>query len=515
VIRVNALLERLFVRMLRLYPSEFHLEFGDEMRAVFTEALAEARSLGKSTFITFVLREVIELPASLAREYRQLMGKKEGKMANSADELHLTEIHADPGGLSATMGKSNPSGTWLEYLLAALPNILVGFIQSIGYLIILSGLMAEGNPMGTRIMNGIGIAFLVVAFGFSIYAWRVGWPRWTGSWLICGLVAVMALVVAGIQFLQREGDYNVVREAATLLSFLLLMGYALYRISRQDGTLGLLAALPFATLTWSVHLEFVPLEIKTTILISTWLLVGLIAAGILASSRRKEADIRTGVVLALATNAIVGLPYAWAGIYHGGTLPFSAPGPSLAEVMKSYLPHLLGSSTLIIGPLLATRFSELGRRSGKSGVRSYHLALFGMLVLLIATLVGNEYGGSDFLRDSAIRLPMVVNVLSIIGVVIFLIGYAWLFWATQDAGVLPEGRSTRYRYLALLLVALCLPSLMFMISPVYSYLNRLPFGPLVVKQMPRELAFTIGVVWLVAAAWLVGEWEPRKAPLTE
>jgi hypothetical protein len=79
VIRVNALLERLFVRMLRLYPSEFHLEFGDEMRAVFTEALAEARSLGKSTFITFMLREVIEFPASLWREYGQLMEKRRAK----------------------------------------------------------------------------------------------------------------------------------------------------------------------------------------------------------------------------------------------------------------------------------------------------------------------------------------------------------------------------------------------------------------------------------------------------
>ena len=40
------LLLRLYALLLRLYPPEFQLRFGDEMQSVFAESLADARRSG-------------------------------------------------------------------------------------------------------------------------------------------------------------------------------------------------------------------------------------------------------------------------------------------------------------------------------------------------------------------------------------------------------------------------------------------------------------------------------------
>jgi hypothetical protein len=58
---------RLYAILLRLYPRGFCEEFGDEMYAVFSDALAEAAKRGGTALIVVCWREICDLPLALAR----------------------------------------------------------------------------------------------------------------------------------------------------------------------------------------------------------------------------------------------------------------------------------------------------------------------------------------------------------------------------------------------------------------------------------------------------------------
>jgi len=59
---------RLYALLVRLYPHGFRAEFGEEMRAVFTDAVAEAAEQGRLPVAMVCLREVRDLPSALLRE---------------------------------------------------------------------------------------------------------------------------------------------------------------------------------------------------------------------------------------------------------------------------------------------------------------------------------------------------------------------------------------------------------------------------------------------------------------
>jgi len=62
---------RLFGLCLRLYPPEMRREYEMEMRAVFADLLADARSKGSCAVLSVVGRELCDLPASLWKAYLQ------------------------------------------------------------------------------------------------------------------------------------------------------------------------------------------------------------------------------------------------------------------------------------------------------------------------------------------------------------------------------------------------------------------------------------------------------------
>jgi hypothetical protein len=62
---------RLYAILLRLYPRQFRDEFGDEMQSIFTEALTEAAQRGHLVLIQTCVRELLNLPGAILREYLQ------------------------------------------------------------------------------------------------------------------------------------------------------------------------------------------------------------------------------------------------------------------------------------------------------------------------------------------------------------------------------------------------------------------------------------------------------------
>ncbi|MEW6579355.1 MAG: hypothetical protein AB1435_09180 [Chloroflexota bacterium] len=68
---ITHLMTIIYARLLGLYPPGFRAEFGDEMRAVFASALADAAASGLWATLWFSLREMAALPRSIVRAARR------------------------------------------------------------------------------------------------------------------------------------------------------------------------------------------------------------------------------------------------------------------------------------------------------------------------------------------------------------------------------------------------------------------------------------------------------------
>jgi hypothetical protein len=61
-------IERLYAAALTLYPADYRLHFGAEMRTAFGEAVRDRRSGGRLAFFDFVIGETIALLIAALRE---------------------------------------------------------------------------------------------------------------------------------------------------------------------------------------------------------------------------------------------------------------------------------------------------------------------------------------------------------------------------------------------------------------------------------------------------------------
>lgn len=72
---------RIYRVLLSFYPPTFRNEFGEEMTAVFAQAMMEAAERGRWTMPAVYLREIREMPLNLVREHWHSLTKKELPMA--------------------------------------------------------------------------------------------------------------------------------------------------------------------------------------------------------------------------------------------------------------------------------------------------------------------------------------------------------------------------------------------------------------------------------------------------
>ena len=82
---VTHLIAVIYARLLRLYPPGFRAEFGDEMRAVFASALADAAASGLWATICLSLREMVTLPRNIIQAAR-----REGRHRTCAYRVYRT-----------------------------------------------------------------------------------------------------------------------------------------------------------------------------------------------------------------------------------------------------------------------------------------------------------------------------------------------------------------------------------------------------------------------------------------
>ncbi len=475
--------------MLRLYPLEFRREFGAEMKSVFAEALSVSRGCGVRAVLCLMGDEIRHLPGSLLREYREASWEREVDMDKSTIDMSIRSVN----------NRVRSPISWGEAFLAALPYVLILILDTLPKLLVLAGLLTW-ESVGMQVLN---ITMMVLFSGIFllvlVMAVRRGWPLWSASWYIFFWLLVLlplgwllSMVVYG------RSEYQV-QEVILYLILPLMMAVMLYWVTRTDRLRGLLAALPILYFLWLPNMEQTPRHIipdQLEILIKAASTV-LVVMAVMALVRLR--DWRKGYWIVLGTILLVGLQFAYVGIYHGGTLPFIAPGPSLVEVVKSFIPQYLAACSILLGPLFARMFRETGRRSGTAGKIGYHLALLGLLLIIAVNLLGLMIGTTDA-PGYAVGLTYTrLGWLIYSALVVYIAGLLLLYLAAWRSGVLPGV----VEMVLLALLPMAIP-LMFVL-PFITWkwpVSRL-YGVPALWVIPETMILAAGLIWLLLSSWLV------------
>jgi hypothetical protein len=459
---------KLYSLALKLYPQQFRFRFSSEMEEIF-----HARLLGACedrVLVGFILRELLQLPGSLVGVYMWSM---------SAGQSTQVAVSSVVGG--GTSGVNTPGEGWGASFMAGLPHLLMGiFIVGSEIIYMITGINQN------VFMNLLVICFSLTLLGVLIFNISKGWKSWSASWIIYMFVVAILL----LSQIANAIPHSIVANNAwvsevQVLIIPLLLAYLLYKIACRNRLRGLLAAVPPMALLWLYFLEFVPTLQKS--LAWGWMFLLAFTATVMML-HTKRFVIALG--LAMAVPILGGLPFVYLGVYMGGTLPFSEPGPSLQEVFKQYIPFLAMVLTIVLGPQLAVTLRAVGYESKKVGGKIfYRLALGGILLGLALTLVQWEMSLTDWHIS-----PKVMQVGIIASVMLYLVGFALLVWSVMRSEELLDKKD-----LALQLVAL------FVLLPFVPILILLtvPFGAM--DYTGSWLLTLVMIAWVFAAAWMVKE----------
>ena len=505
--RVNPLplIQRLYTLLLHLYPANFRHEFSGEMAQVFQDAFRQAYQAGVQSLLAFLLKEFLDLPSSLLHEHVWVLFGKDAPMPD------IVNLDTDSGSLSASLGFSSPPVSWKEALLAALPYLVVAFT---GLTTLLSGLGISNSesPLFKVLMPVFTVSFFLLAVGIFIFAWRKHWPRWSASWFILWLIAALAPLILISNIADLSYIFYIYVLPFLWAFILLAIAWLLYRLSCQDVIKGILAALPVMGLTWILHQEFVRDDLEGTVTLLSWLLVAVSAVLVLRLN-----NLRAGVLIALGTNVLIGLAYAYEGIYFGGTLNFDAPGANWVQVLRSFLPHWVAISTLVLAPLLARQIREIGYRVQPAGLWMYRLALAGLLVLISCFVITAMIYTTDDLRVSLQMKELFLNAMTWLGLALFLVGFILLSRKALHSAAVESG----WRLVLLGLCSLYVP-IALILGLFAGYALSLPFfwysaltglhGLSPVEQFPELWLALLGVVWVVVASWLAVSLNAPRSP---
>ena len=465
---------KLYLLALRLYPRPFRARFAREMEEVFRAGLEEAHE--RDRMVGYVLREALRLPGSLVDVYVWFLRAGEG-----------SQIAVSSAGGGETIGAPLAREGWGASLLAGLPNLLMGM------LLVSSTLIGEvkginQNAFG-QLQIGVMSLLLLGVLLFSIYK---GWRRWSASWLVYMFMFAVILLGLAANFLASSNTAsNGWVFGVQTMAFPLLLAYLLYKIACTDRLRGLLAAVPPMVLMWSYFQEFVPALPKAL----AWGWIFMLAFGASVMMLRTQ-RFTTALGLAMIAPVLGGFPFAYLGVYMGGTLPFSEPGPSLLEVCRQYLPFLAAVLSIALGPQLAVKLRAVGRKSsGGAGEVFYRLALGGVLLGLALTLLqwnivsGGTPGWMHILLG-------VRQVWLIAAAVLYLAGLLSLMWAA----LVSSDHLAVLRLAALLFLLPGVPVVLFLVMP-NAALSRSPYDWL----LP-----VAEIVWVLAAAWAAIDQESNR-----
>lgn len=488
--------------LLRLYPPAFRARFAEEMQAVFVQALEEAAARGWRALAGLLATEAFDQPLSLARQHWRAMSGWEGQMSGA--------VGANLAGGGTLAMRGDPRSSWSEAALAGLPHLMVGLVTGLPLLLGAAGWIDLTTPPGSTLWTVFGVLFLLAVLGSFVLviarrrAERL--PLWAASWRPYWVMGAYAAVLLLQQWVTGDVGWFPLMDFLVYVIVPLLFAFGLYYAARADRLRGLLSALPCMVLPWLITNEFVPDGPEGLVTLGSWLLAGLAAMVIVRSQR-----LGAGLAIALGVVVLGGFAHARNGIYLGGMLPFSEPGPSLKAVIDAYVPILAVTCAMGLGPQLARSLRELGLRGAlQGGIWAYRLSLAGILIAMLGMLlrINSVINGTGLwgpypalrpLIDWVMRLGLYPDVtwLVVVGGVIYAAGFVFTVRAAGKAGGLPGWPVVGLLFLAL-------PGV-----PLTLYFAGVFVGTYDLTTLPRVLQHIIELAWIVLALVSVVAWTRR------
>jgi hypothetical protein len=454
-----------FLLSLKLYPRSFLAMFATEIESVFRSGLEEAHKQGM--MLRFVLRELLHLPVSLVGVY--ILSMRTGEKGQMA-------VSGVSGG--GTTRVPMPGEGWSASFLAGLPHLLMGIFM------VSSALISAEIGINQKTFGYFQVTICsLILLGVLLFSIYKGWKRWSASWIaymFIFAVAILSLVANAItQSLKSNSGWMY---GILTLSILLMLAYLLYKTACIDRLRGLLAAVPIMALIWVYFQEFVPILPQS--LAWAWLFMLAFISSVMML-RTKRFTVALG--LAMAVPILGGFPFAYLGVYMGGTLPFSQPGPNLQEVFRQYLPFLAMVLTIALGPQLAIKLRAVGVKSAEAGGKIfYRLALGGLLLGLALTLL------QWAIMTNGIHIQGTVGQVGLIAAAaLYLIGFVLLVRAAVNSEAQLGNNGITLQLAALFIPLLFVPVVIILAIPMMS------------TYLEGWLISLAEIAWVFAAIWVI------------
>ena len=476
---------RFYTKLLNLYPSGFRSTFAEEMEAVFGEALAEAFKRGALAIIRVCLRELVDLPGNVLREHWREQVVEEAAMFTA---LAMGEVGGK--GQVDVKGQGSQQVGWGQAGLAGLPHLMIAFIAFVPGVLFAYEILPRDFP-GRKVFDiASPLLLAAVTVWIVVLARRQGWPRWSASWLVYALMLGLGAVLAPMgQLKSRFAEALINLVIFTLLPLAIAIFY--YYVAKRDRIKVSLLTLPFMEGTWFVVLEFVSNRVESLLSLGSWLVLALAAAAIVRLGNWK-----VGVWLAIGTSLLVGLGSAYAHFYHYEGQFFSGQLPlTLADLGDFLLPTLVGSTTVVLGPLLLVSVRKLGRQGVYLDALAYNMVFCGCLLIMGGNLAAFWLGMDGRLLTYRYLLGSIFVYMMLLGLLLAGVGSlllcvsAWISRVTQDR-------------LTLLLVLVLPISLPWVFQLMFGALG-MPMPMLEDLMSIRILVYGGAVLWAVLAYWFI------------
>ena len=146
--------------LLKLFPRKYREEYDDELQTVFNLSLAGAAKQNGLELTRVALQEFFSLPKAIV--YEHLRERRKAKMIEKFSSRFDFAL-----------------GSRREFLTALYPFILIGFIEPLITVLVMSSLL----PAQSVLVNGVAIILLVVLGILLLIGLVKGLPRWSLPYL--------------------------------------------------------------------------------------------------------------------------------------------------------------------------------------------------------------------------------------------------------------------------------------------------------------------------------------------
>lgn len=400
--------------LLRLYPHEFRVEYGEEVAGVFRQSVEDAAGDGWRALLAVLARELRDWPLNCLREHLRARGR-------AAPEPYIASISG--------WGAVAAGAPYLVFLLSFLSFGLT---------------LPRSAPL---LFLGAGV----------LAAWLRGWPGWVVSWLGILIFFGQNLLPYRLFGMGSEPAWNTLPRLLSSMSEVAIQAVwlvVLYLVVRRWPRYGALVFLPFLWVPWAFSMEFASQAVTALVMNAGFLVLALTAAAI---SMQRSAS---GDIWLLYGGALL-----FGGSQALGAALFSPGNQTLWQRLG---PDWLGALAPATAILLLQTLNGWARDQDKTARRAARLMTAGALLAYLSLLALARLVMPSDLELFQMSLAPLLGGVWLLGSLLVL-GGAWGLrrrFGERNVGILAVATA-----LLLLLPLLHRPSFLSMSASAFIYQN--------------------------------------------